>query len=150
MSRRNTSQRKFLSLWSPPKKPTIASGATPIGSAGRAPDERKRRKGRNFLFMQVITRKEKTRSKYFLAYTQKISTIASGATPIGSAGRAPDEKEIINYASWKINYRTCIGENYQLHCPKINTGYCYSSIHSHRERFASSRARTTRRFWVMK
>jgi hypothetical protein len=30
---------------------------------------------------------------YFLAYTRKISAIASGATPIGSAGRAPDKKK---------------------------------------------------------
>jgi hypothetical protein len=28
----------------------------------------------------------------FWAYTQKISAIASGATPIGSTGRAPDDK----------------------------------------------------------
>jgi hypothetical protein len=44
--------------------PTIASGATPIGSAGRASDEKERRKGRKFL-IQVKTRKDKTRSKYF-------------------------------------------------------------------------------------
>jgi hypothetical protein len=30
---------------------------------------------------------------YFLAYTRKNSAIASGATPIGSAGRAPDRKK---------------------------------------------------------
>jgi hypothetical protein len=30
---------------------------------------------------------------YFWAYTRKISAIASGATPIGSAGRAPDKKK---------------------------------------------------------
>jgi hypothetical protein len=36
--------------------PTIASGATPIGSAGRAPDEieRSRRKGIHNCFVQVM------------------------------------------------------------------------------------------------
>jgi hypothetical protein len=29
------------------------------------------------------------------AYTQKISAIASGATPIGSAGRAPNKKAVL-------------------------------------------------------
>jgi hypothetical protein len=33
--------KKILSLRWPPRNPTIASGATPIGSAGRAPNERK-------------------------------------------------------------------------------------------------------------
>jgi hypothetical protein len=46
----------------PPRKPTIASGATPIGSVGRAPDERKE-EGKKFL--QVIKRIDKAKSKYF-------------------------------------------------------------------------------------
>jgi hypothetical protein len=33
----------------------------------------------------------KSRHNIFWAYTQNFSTIASGATPIGSAGRAPDD-----------------------------------------------------------
>jgi hypothetical protein len=77
-------------------------------------------------------------------------TIASGATPIGSAGSAPDEEEIVNYASREINYRTRIGANYRLHCQKVNIKHCYSLIHSHREGFAISRDKTTRRFWVLK
>jgi hypothetical protein len=55
--------KKILSLWSPPRKPTIASGATPIGSTGRAPDERKE-EGKKF-FMQVIKRIDKAKRKYF-------------------------------------------------------------------------------------
>jgi hypothetical protein len=142
---REYKSNEILSLWSPPRNPTIASGDTPIGSAGRAPNE----KERNFLFTQVMTRKDKTRSKYFWAYTQIFLTIASGATPIGSAGRAPNKNEIINYARREIYYRTHIGVNYRLHCQKTNIGHCYSLIHSHREGFAISRGTTTRRFWVL-
>jgi hypothetical protein len=47
-------------------------------------------------------------------------TIASGATLIGSAGRAPDEDEIFNLASKEGNYRTHIGANYRLHFQWIN------------------------------
>jgi hypothetical protein len=42
------------------------------------------------------------------------STIASGATPIGSAGRAPDE--IADHKS----YGACIGVHYQIPCRKVN------------------------------
>jgi hypothetical protein len=94
------------------------------------------------LLMQVKTRKDKKRSKYFWAYTQFFLTIALGATPIGSAGRTPDENEIINYAS--------IGVNYRLHYQKINIEHCYLLIHSHREGLAIRREKTTRRFWVLK
>jgi hypothetical protein len=41
----------------------MASGATPIGSVGRAPDERKE-EGKKF-FMRVIKKKDKTKNKYF-------------------------------------------------------------------------------------
>jgi hypothetical protein len=71
--------------------------------------------------MQVVTRKDKTRSKYFPEF---FLTIASRATPIGSAGRAPDKNEVINYASKERNYRTSIGVNYQLHCQKISIRHC--------------------------
>jgi hypothetical protein len=74
----------------------------------------------------------------FWAYTQKNSTIASRATPTGSAGRAPDEDEIINFAIKKGNYGVHIGENYQLHCQWINIRPWYSLIHSHREGFTTS------------
>jgi hypothetical protein len=45
------------------KNPTIASGATPIGSAGRAPDEikRERRKEISNCFVQVTTKEDKKR-----------------------------------------------------------------------------------------
>jgi hypothetical protein len=63
--------KKLLSLWSPPRNPTIASGATPIGSAGRAPDEKgkKRREKILKLFEQVMTKGDGKSSKYFWAYT---------------------------------------------------------------------------------
>jgi hypothetical protein len=46
-------------------EPDHSLGVTPIGSVGRAPNEKERRKGRIFLLMQVKTRKDKKRSKYF-------------------------------------------------------------------------------------
>jgi hypothetical protein len=64
------------------KYPNIDSGATPIGSTGRAPDRKK------------ISRKNSTRRRRRLfepMIDYKYPTIASGATPIGSAGRAPDD-----------------------------------------------------------
>jgi hypothetical protein len=78
-----------------------------------------------------MTKKDKTRSKYFWAYTQKNSTIASGATPIGSAGRAPNEDEIYNFVSKEGNYGIHIGENYRLYCQRINIRHWYSLILSH-------------------
>jgi hypothetical protein len=59
-----------------------------------------------------MTRKDKTRSKFFEPIPEKKLTIASRATPIRSAGRSPDKDEIINYASGEINWRTHIGVNY--------------------------------------
>jgi hypothetical protein len=58
------------------KHPLIASGATTIRSARRAPDE-------------IITKI----SSYSILepILEKLSTIASGATPIGSTGRAPND-----------------------------------------------------------
>jgi hypothetical protein len=62
----------------------IASGATTIGSADRAPDDIIKQK-------YAATRRMKE-GKSTWAYIQNIfSTIASGATPIGSAGRAPNK-----------------------------------------------------------
>jgi hypothetical protein len=52
------------------------------------------------------------KEQIFLSLYPIFFTIASGATPIGSASRAPDKDEIINYASREINYRTRIGVNY--------------------------------------
>jgi hypothetical protein len=51
------------------------------------------------------------------------STIASGATPIGSAGRAPDEDGKYRLRLEEGNYRLRIGANYQLHCQKINIAH---------------------------
>jgi hypothetical protein len=89
---------------------TIASGATPIGSAGRAPDEKYIKKGKTF-FVYAGRNKERqdNQQRIFESIPKSFLTIASGATPIGSAGRAPDENEVINYASKERSYRTCIG-----------------------------------------
>jgi hypothetical protein len=68
----------------------------------------------------------------------------------GPGAGGPGYPGIQNTDSREINYRTCIGANYRLYCQNINIGHCYSLVHSYREGFASSRARTTQRFWVMK
>jgi hypothetical protein len=65
------------------KYPNIDSGATPIRSAGCAPD-------RN-LFRETLQKEMKKRKKLEPMIDYKYPTVASGATPIGSAGRAPDE-----------------------------------------------------------
>jgi hypothetical protein len=66
------------------KYPNIDSGATPIGSAGRAPD-------RKIILRKNSTRRRKGR-KLEPMIDYKFLTIASGGTPIGSAGRTPDEE----------------------------------------------------------
>jgi hypothetical protein len=64
------------------KYSTIASRATTIGSAGRAPDD-------IIKWAAIWQMKEE---KIIWAYTRNMfSTISSGATPIRSAGRAPDK-----------------------------------------------------------
>jgi uncharacterized protein Yka (UPF0111/DUF47 family) len=63
------------------KHPLIASGATTIGSAGRAPDR----------IIARIKKLERREDNIFEPILKKLSTIASGATPIGSTGRAPDD-----------------------------------------------------------
>jgi hypothetical protein len=64
------------------KNSTIASGATTIGSVGRAPDD---------IIKKAIIWWLKKR-QFIWAYTRNtFSTIASGATPIGSASHAPDD-----------------------------------------------------------
>jgi hypothetical protein len=67
------------------KHPNIDSGATPIGSADRAPD-------RKTISRNSTRRRRGRRSKLEPMIDYKYPTIALGATPIGSAGRAPDEK----------------------------------------------------------
>jgi hypothetical protein len=63
------------------KYPNIDSGASPIGSAGRAPDRK-----------SILRKNLRRRRKFEPMIDYKYPTIASGATPIGSAGRAPDEE----------------------------------------------------------
>jgi hypothetical protein len=63
------------------KHPLIASGATPIRIAGRAPEKSKQE--------QRSWKDEKT--IYLSLYSKKLSTIASGSTPIESTSRAPDD-----------------------------------------------------------
>jgi hypothetical protein len=76
------------------KYPNIDSGATPIGSAGRAPDRKSisRERFRQKREEEEYLSKEEMKKKNFEPMIDyKYPTIASGATPIGSAGRAPDE-----------------------------------------------------------
>jgi hypothetical protein len=66
------------------KYPNIDSGATPIESAGRAPD-------RKSISRKNSTKEMKKRKKLEPMIDYKYPTIASGATPIESAGHAPDK-----------------------------------------------------------
>jgi hypothetical protein len=67
------------------KHPNIDSGATPIGSAGRAPDRKTISRKNSIRRIRRRGRELEPMIDY------KYPTIASGATPIGSAGHAPDE-----------------------------------------------------------
>jgi hypothetical protein len=67
------------------KYPNIDSGATPIGSAGRAP-------GRKSISRKNSTKRRRKGSQFEPMIDYKYPTIASGATPVRSAGRAPDEE----------------------------------------------------------
>jgi hypothetical protein len=62
------------------KHPFIASGATPIGSAGCAPDE-----------IKVRRRSRKEEKAISLSLYSKIFDYSLGATPIRSTGCAPDD-----------------------------------------------------------
>jgi hypothetical protein len=93
------------------KKPSIASGATSIGSVTRIPDEKKRKE----IFIQDMTMQGKQGANIFESIPEKVfSTIASGATPIGSAGRASDK--IADYTT----YGTGVGVYYQIPCQQVN------------------------------
>jgi hypothetical protein len=78
------------------KYPNIDSGATPIGSAGRAPDRltifrknsKRRRRRRKRRRRRRRRRRRERKLESMIDY--KYPTIASGATPIGSAGHIPD------------------------------------------------------------
>jgi hypothetical protein len=65
------------------KYPNIDSRATPIRSAGRAPDRKS--------ISKYLIRQEGKKKNFEPMIDYKYPTIASGAIPIGSAGRAPDE-----------------------------------------------------------
>jgi hypothetical protein len=69
------------------KYPNIDLGATPIESAGRAPD-------RLTILRKNLTRRRRRRRgrKLEPMIDYKYPTIASGAIPIKSGGRAPDEE----------------------------------------------------------
>jgi hypothetical protein len=73
-------------------------------------------------------------SNIFEPILKKLSTIASGATPIGSTGRAPDDdREYGLLTSRIIDFVVDIN----------------SLLHSHREGSATSRTKTTLRFQVL-
>jgi hypothetical protein len=75
------------------KYPNIDSGATPIGSASRAPDRLTilRKNSTRREEEKKKTKKEEGEEEFEPMIDYKYPTIASRATPIGSAGRAPDE-----------------------------------------------------------
>jgi hypothetical protein len=80
----------------------IDSGATLIGSAGRAPDRKSisREKIRQEE-EKIWARKIWWRKKFEPMIDYKYPTIASGATPIGSADRAPNEEELLQWRARK-------------------------------------------------
>jgi hypothetical protein len=55
----------------------------------------KRRKGTPLFNAGGDEEKWDKQQEFFSLYPKTLSTIASGATPIGSAGRAPNETEVI-------------------------------------------------------
>jgi hypothetical protein len=73
------------------KHPIIASGTTPIGSAGRAPDKKIRRWKNILCRLKIMYTLKETLSLYSNKYNL---TIASDATSIGSAGRASDDYQL--------------------------------------------------------
>jgi hypothetical protein len=77
--------------------PTIASGATPIGSAVVHPMRHKIREGNELRVVLCRSWRQKKKNNLFEPILEKNSTIGSGATPIGSAGRALDEDRNIGF-----------------------------------------------------
>jgi hypothetical protein len=73
-----------------------------------------KKKGKDFKIVCAGPDKERQDKEQILLslYPKKFDYIASGATPTGSGGRAPDEDEIINFASKEGNYGTHNGANY--------------------------------------
>jgi hypothetical protein len=72
----------------------------------------KRKGEKTIFFMQVMMMKEHTRSKYFGVYTRKNSTIASGATPIVSAGVHPMQMKVSISKFQEASYYTYIRVNF--------------------------------------
>jgi hypothetical protein len=68
-----------------PRNPTIASGATPIGSTGHAPDKKKRKQ----FFMQDITMRERQGVNIFESIPDFFLTIARGLFPSGALIKHP-------------------------------------------------------------
>jgi hypothetical protein len=73
--------------------------------------------------------KEDEKEEYTFEPILKKSTIASGDTAIGSAGHAPDEDGNISFT---------IGVKYQIPKQSSKNLMIKSTIHSHREGFATS------------
>jgi hypothetical protein len=86
------------------KHPLIASGATPIGSAGRAPDEESKEENE---IQTCLCRKMTNKARLLSLYSKKFD-YSLRATPIGSAGRAPDEDGNYRLRLEEGNYRLCI------------------------------------------
>jgi hypothetical protein len=111
--------KKILSLWSPPKNPTIASGVLPSGALVAHPMKYKDKKEkRSQIVLCRLWKKRRWRRIHFWAYTQIFLTIASGATPIGSAGRALDENGKYRLRLEEENHWLRIEANYRLHWQK--------------------------------
>jgi hypothetical protein len=78
------------------KYPNIDSGATPIGSAGHAPDRKsisRKNSTKGDEEEEDLSKKNSIRRRNLKPMIDyKYPIIASGATSIGSAGREPDEE----------------------------------------------------------
>jgi hypothetical protein len=70
------------------KHPIIALGATPIGTAGHAPDRKNQKVKNIFCGTKIMIKPKETLSLYSNKYNL---AIAPGATPIRTADRAPDD-----------------------------------------------------------
>jgi hypothetical protein len=82
----------------------IELGATPTGSADRAPDRNTN--------LKEFDKKGWRRRKFEPMIDYKYPTIASGATPIGSADRAPDRELLWEDDEWRTKkkiFKSIIG-----------------------------------------
>jgi hypothetical protein len=105
--------------------PFIASGPTPIGIAGRTPDE-----------IETRRREKKT---IFLSLYSKIFDYSLGGY---------SHREHWSCTRWRWNILTTYWVNHWLHCLKYQRRNLL--FHSHREGFVTNWRKTTQRFWVLK